>query len=90
VDAGSQLRGGEGRVGAGHGAGQVDQGAVQVRMAAQQGGQHGAGAAADVDHGAQAVPSAGQFEVKVGLAVAGWAHQGVEVRSDICSERALA
>ena len=48
----------------GHGAGEIDQDAVDVGMAAQQRGEHGAGAAPDIDHGADRVPAARELDVE--------------------------
>ncbi len=55
---------------------------MQVRALAQQLGQHRAGAAADVDDGADAIPAVAQLEVRVGRAVAGGSDQRVELRRE--------
>ena len=52
-------------------------------VAPQQRGQHGAGTAADVHHGAEAVPPAGELDVVVRHAVPGGPHERVEVRRDV-------
>ena len=81
--AAGQLRGGQARLRPGDGARQVEEDPPHVRVAAQQRGQHGTGATAHVDHGADVVPPAGELDIEVGRAVAGRAHQRVEAGGDI-------
>jgi hypothetical protein len=52
-------------------------------MTSQQRGEHGAGAAADVDHGADSVPAAGQLDVVVRGTVPGGSHERVEIGRDV-------
>ena len=69
--------------GPGDRAGEVDQDAPHVGMAAQQRGQHGAGAAPDIHHGADRFPPTGELDVEVRRAVPGRSHERVEVRRDL-------
>ena len=75
--------GGQDVAGPGDRAGEVDQDALHVGMAAQQRGQHGAGAAPDIHHGADRVPPADELDVEIRHAVPGGSHERVEVRRDL-------